>query len=70
MNFKLSKINTILLLLCTSFQMFSQTPKIGIDEQCHIENTKMLTEVLENTIGEKKIKKLLLKKGVHSMIIK
>jgi len=62
MNFKLSKINTVLLLLCTSFQMFSQTLKIGIDEQCHIENTKMLVEVLEKTIGEKKIKKIIDKK--------
>ncbi|UYW01107.1 hypothetical protein K5I29_11620 [Flavobacterium agricola] len=51
-----------LIFLFASFQMFAQTPKIGIDEQCHVENTKMLIEVLEKTIGEKKIKKIIDKK--------
>ena len=52
-------IRITLIFLFASFQMFAQTPKIGIDEQCHIENTKMLIEVLEKTIGEKKIKKII-----------
>lgn len=58
-------IRITLIFLFASFQMLSQTPKIGIDEQCHIENTKMLIEVLENTIGEKKIKKIIDKKNIR-----
>jgi hypothetical protein len=53
--FQFKIYTTLLLVLSIYIQTFSQTSKIGIDEQCHIENTKMLIEVLEKTIGEKKI---------------
>ncbi len=56
---------TFLLLMINHSNIYSQQLIVRFDEECHSENSEILLDVMEDVLGEKKLKKIV-KKGYLS----
>lgn len=59
---------TFLLLMINHSNIYSQQLIVRFDEECHSENSEILLDVMEDVLGEKKLKKIVkkeYKRGVY-----
>src|SRR5690606_5245611 len=56
------RLYILLILIVCNTNTFSQKLDIRFDEECHNENSKILLDVMEGALGEKRVKKIV-KKG-------